>query len=107
NPVLTTIAEDTTNPAGTLVRTFASAAITDPDAGALKGIAVTSASSFYGTWQFSLNGGTTWRSMGNPTNSAALLLPANSSTMVRFIPKADFNGQVHLWYRAWDRTQGT
>src|SRR5205085_8324609 len=26
---------------------------------------------------------------------------------VRFVPKTNFNGNVYLGYRAWDRTQGT
>lgn len=38
-----------------------SGTVSDPDAGALRGIAVTAASDFRGTWQFSLNGGATWQ----------------------------------------------
>ena len=105
SPVLTTIQEDAVNLASTQVSTLVSGAVTDPDAGALRGIAVTSASNFWGTWQFSLNGGTTWQAMNEPTSSAALLLPGWAH--VRFLPKADFNGTVKLYYRAWDQTAGT
>jgi hypothetical protein len=79
-------------------------AVTDPDPGTPRGIAVTSASSFNGTWQFSLDAGNAWQSLGTPTNSAARLLPGNA--YVRFLPKLDFNGTVKLFYRAWDKTEG-
>jgi hypothetical protein len=44
--------------------------------------------------------------MGTVSESAAVLLPSDASTKVRFVPTADFNGTVALYYRAWDRTQG-
>lgn len=106
NPTLTAIPEDATNPTGTLVSNLVAGAITDPDVGALPGIAVVTANNAFGTWQFSLNAGATWQAMGVPTSSAALLLPSNDDTRVRFLPKLDFNGTVRLYYRAWDRTQG-
>jgi hypothetical protein len=106
SPKLTAIAEDNRQSAGTLVSAL-TAGITDADAGALKGIAVTAASDFYGTWQFSLNGGASWQAMGAPTGSAARLLPADSSARIRFQPNLNFNGTVKLYYRAWDRTNGT
>jgi hypothetical protein len=42
--------------------------------------------------------------MGEPTPTAALLLPP--SARVRFRPNADFNGEVQLFYHAWDQTAG-
>lgn len=102
NPALTAIPEDVKTPKSTLVSSLLVGAVTDVDAGALRGIAVTTASSFNGTWQFSLNSGTTWQDMGSVSQTAARLLPG--SARVRFIPKADFNGTVKLYYRAWDQT---
>jgi hypothetical protein len=106
SPKLNTIYEDATNPGGTLISTLLAGAVTDPDAGALSGIAVTSAGSVSGTWQFTLNGGTGWLPVGTPSESAALLLPSNPSTRVRFLPNPNVNGTVGLVYRAWDQTQG-
>jgi hypothetical protein len=105
SPVLTTIKEDALSPASTLVSSLLSGAVTDADANALRGIAVTTASSAVGTWQFSLNGGATWQPMGTPSEADARLLPGWAR--VRLIPKADFNGTVRLYYRAWDQTEGS
>jgi ELWxxDGT repeat protein len=108
NPTLATIVEDASNPQGTLVQNLVANSQTDPDAGAKKGIAVIAAGGLsVGTWQYSLNGGATWKALGVPADTAARLLPADSQTKVRFIPHANFNGQVKLFYRAWDQTQGT
>jgi uncharacterized delta-60 repeat protein len=104
NPVLKTTLEDAPIPAKTLVSTLLVGAVTDPDPGTPRGIAVTSASSFNGAWQFSFDAGASWQSMGTPSNSAARLLPGNY--YVRFVPKLDFNGTVKLFYRAWDKTEG-
>lgn len=102
---LGTIYEDPMHVFGTSISQLVQNAVTDQDAGALKGIAVTAASDMHGTWQYTLNG-MTWQSMGQPTLGAALLLPAEGMTQVRFLPKLNFNGTVKLWYSAWDRTQG-
>jgi hypothetical protein len=106
NPVLTAIDEDDTNSAGTPVANLAGA-ITDPDGpSALKGIAIVAANG-QGRWQFTLDGGNTWVNMSGASETAARLLPANGQlARVRFVPNANFNGDVKLFYRAWDRTQG-
>jgi ELWxxDGT repeat protein len=106
-PTLGTINEDATAPAGVLVQALVNTAQSDADANALKGIAVTSASTTNGVWQYSLDGGSTWRDMGgNVSSTDARLLPATSTARIRFVPKTNFNGAVFLRYRAWDRTQG-
>lgn len=104
SPMLPSLAEDTKFPAGTPVWSLIQGAVSDPDIGAVRGIAVTGASTFHGLWQFKLSGGP-WQAMGEVSSDAALLLPANAQ--VRFIPRSDFHGTVKLWYRAWDQTQGT
>jgi hypothetical protein len=105
NPVLTTVAEDATNPGSTLVASLLTGAVTDPDAAALRGIAVTAAALTNGAWQYSLNGGASWTAMGAVSSTAALLLP--STARIRFLPKLNFAGQVKLYYHAWDQTAGS
>ena len=87
--------------------------ITDPDPGALSGIAVTAVDNTHGTWQFSTDGGTSWNpfanAMGPASNSNAFLLAADVNTYIRFVPGPDFNGTVlpGITFRAWDQTSGT
>lgn len=108
SPTLSTVSEDQSYLAyGTPLQSLVNYAVTDQDSGALKGIAVTAASDANGTWQYTLDGGMSWSVMGQPTSSAARLLPADSGSFVRFLPKANYYGTVKIWYYAWDRTQGT
>jgi hypothetical protein len=100
------VAEDATNPAGTLVSSLL-AGVSDADAGALRGIAVSGVSNSGGRWQYTLDGGSTWSDFGGPTRSTARLLAADSLTRVRFKPDANFNGSSHFWFIAWDQTQGS
>src|SRR5204862_417652 len=86
SPTLTTITEDQTNPSGTLVSTLLSATVSDIDAGAVQGIAITGATSSNGNWQFSIDGGTTYTSFGSYAPGTALLLAATD--LVRFNPNA-------------------
>src|SRR6185503_4967897 len=69
NMSLTAIAEDDTVNAGTLVTDIIASAggdrITDVDAGAVEGIAVTAADTANGSWQFSTNNGTSWTALGS------------------------------------------
>lgn len=104
SPVLRSIPEDVSTPASTLVSTLLRGAVTDANAGDRRGIAVSGASDFFGTWEFTLDNGTTWQAMGGPSGDAARLLP--ETARVRFLPKADFHGDVKLSYRAWDQTAG-
>jgi hypothetical protein len=101
---LTSIPEDLKQPAGDLVSAIVGNTISDPDSGALAGIAIIGATSGHGTWQYSSNGGATWHAFGVVSAHQALLLP--DTDLVRFVPAANFNGVVSLVYRAWDRTAG-
>jgi hypothetical protein len=105
NVTLDAVPEEAQSPPGTLVSALVGG-MTDIDAGALKGIAVTAAATTHGVWQYMLSGGV-WKTMPAVAESNALLLPADSVARVRFLPGVDFNGTVKLWYRAWDRTLGT
>ncbi|WP_254173994.1 DUF4347 domain-containing protein [Planktothrix pseudagardhii] len=102
---LTTINEDPTTNPGTLVSTVLSSGFTDANSDP-SGIAVTSLSNASdGTWQFSNDNGNNWTTFGAVTDSSATLL--SNTALVRFVPNANFNGNVSLTYRGWDGTSGS
>jgi len=109
NTTLTSIAEDVTSAAntGTSVATIASTN-TDPDTGASKGLAITGVNTSDGQWQYTSNGGTSWTTISNVSDSAALLLPgSNSNYKVRFVPVNNFYGSATFTFRAWDESSGS
>ncbi len=107
--VLTTITEDqTTNGGQTVASIIASVSgdrITDVDSGAVEGIAITSLNSGNGTWQYSINNGSSWSDIGTVADSSALLL--RSSDLVRFVPDALNATTGSITFRAWDQTGAT
>jgi ELWxxDGT repeat protein len=102
------IKEDATSNPGTPIWKLL-AGVSDADAGAQRGLAVTYASnSANGTWQYTLNGGQTWVNLGAVSRTAARLIPADgANSRVRFVPAANFNGSVRIGYYAWDQTRGS
>jgi hypothetical protein len=104
---LTPIAEDPATNPGTQVSALLTGHVTDPDGGALSGIAVTAVDNTNGDWQYSIDAGGSWNNLGSPSDTSARLL--RSTDFVRFVPNADFNGTVNngLTFRAWDQTSGT
>lgn len=81
--------------------------ISDPNPGALQGIAINGlVGTTNGTWQYTIDGGTSWSSIGTTGNSNARLLSANASTRVRFVPNTGFTGIAKLAFVAWDQTSG-
>ena len=56
----------------------------------LPGVALTGASNVGGTWQVSTDSGTTWSDTRYSSERAALLLTANATTRVRFLPAVGF-----------------
>jgi hypothetical protein len=114
NMTLSAINEDNVSNNGTLVSGIIASAeppdrITDVDASALEGIAVTGVDNTNGTWQFTIDNGTNWTPFGAPSVTTARLLAANANTRVRFVPASNFNGTVNtgITFRAWDQTSGT
>jgi hypothetical protein len=103
-PALTGITEDETNNAGDLVSAIVGASITDPDSGAVEGIAVTGLSSGNGTWQYSLDDGASWSDVGAVADNSALLLRAIDR--LRFVPDELNADSASVTYRAWDQTSG-
>ncbi len=106
---LTPIDEDPTANPGTLVSALIAGHVTDPDNGAVSGIAVTSVDNTNGTWEYSINGGGTWLAFGFPGTDTARLLAADANSLVRFVPNANWNGTVNngITFRAWDQTSGS
>ncbi|MGH8756514.1 MAG: hypothetical protein ACREU0_12005, partial [Burkholderiales bacterium] len=118
-PVLGAINEDAGAPVGavgTLISALVDFAVpagqvdnvTDPDAGALLGIAVTAADITNGSWFYSTNNGGVWNALGAVTGANARLLAADANTRIYFQPNADFNGTIvnAITFRAWDQTSG-
>ena len=107
NDLLPTM-EDFTTDAGTAVTALLLGQVSDPDPGAVRGIAVTAVDNSNGRWEYSVNGGSAWSVFGNPAPGTARLLAADAATFVRFQPDANWNGTVAngITFRAWDQTAG-
>ncbi|MUH01324.1 DUF4347 domain-containing protein [Scytonema sp. UIC 10036] len=107
---LTAIDEDSAQNSGTLVSTIVNGRISDADSGAQRGIAVIGSHNSNGQWQYSIDNGVNWTGFSTSlSSSSALLLAADSSTKVRFVPKENFTGTIAngITFRAWDRTTGS
>ncbi|HQX52611.1 MAG TPA: DUF4347 domain-containing protein, partial [Planctomycetaceae bacterium] len=120
SPALTSLNEDSGAPSGsvgTLVSSlvdFASPSgqvdnVTDPDSGALLGIAVTAADTTNGSWFYSTNSGTNWNALGAVASNNARLLASDTNTRLYFQPNANYNGTLAsaVTFRAWDQTSGS
>src|SRR5207244_964597 len=79
--------------------------ISDVDAGAVNGIAVTGLTSGTGTWQYSTDNGSSWSAVGSVSDSSALLLRSNDK--LRFIPDGQNATTGSVTFRAWDQTNGS
>ena len=103
---LVSIDEGDTGNAGTLVGTLIAGHVSDVDAGASTGIAVTAADTTQGSWQYSLDAGLSWLPLDVVSDASARLLAADN--LVRFVPSPDWNGTLAsaLTLRAWDQTSG-
>jgi VCBS repeat-containing protein len=82
--------------------------VTDSDAGAVTGIALSGTDTSHGTWYYSLNNGGTWIPVGTVDNTHALLLAADANTRLYFQPNSGFSGSVSnaITFHAWDTTSG-
>jgi hypothetical protein len=99
--------EDDVASAGTPLSVILGAlTITDVDAGAVKGTAITAADTTLGNWQYTINGGANWFGIGAVADATARLLADNPNTRLRFVPGANQNGNASLTLRAWDQTSG-
>ncbi len=108
SPALTVLTGTTAAPTGatgSLVSTLVTG-ISDTDAGASKGIAITGFDSANGTLWYSLNGGSTWTNAGTVSGTSALLLSADADTRLYYQPSStSFAGSAApITFRAWDGT---
>ncbi len=103
SPYLNGITEDELNNGGQTVASFIGSSITDAET-ANPGIAVNAVTNGNGTWQYSINNGATWTSLGAVSNSAALLL--RSTDLLRLVPNGNHATTATLAYRAWDTSGG-
>jgi hypothetical protein len=103
-PVVTfaSILNNNLSPVGTLVSSLLGSAVIDADLGRVTGIAVTGATTIGGTWQYSIDAGSTWSSLTGTSVYAGRLLRSND--LVRFLPNAGFAGSARLSYKAWDQS---
>ncbi len=84
----------------------------------VKGIAITGVNDSNGTWQYSLNSGTTWTNIPvTVAETNALLLQVTSTNRLRFVPNTatyesmtpgalGLLGSASFTFRAWDLTSG-
>jgi VCBS repeat-containing protein len=109
-PSLGAVLEDSTGHTGDSVPAFLASGgggyVTDPDAGAVQGVAVIGVDTANGTWEYSTNGGGSWSSLAGASPGTARLLASAASNRIRFVPNADYNGSATLTVRAWDQTSG-
>jgi hypothetical protein len=104
SPTFTGITEDATTNGGQTVASILGTSVADVDTGALEGIALYGLTSGTGTWQYSLNDGTSWTDVGDVSQDQALLLRA--SDKVRFVPNGENGTTASISYHAWDQTGG-
>ncbi|PWS35170.1 hypothetical protein DFH01_22960 [Falsiroseomonas bella] len=92
----------------TVVESLLSAAnVSDPDAGAVAGIAITGVDTAHGALWYSTNEGASWSAVGAVNDGVALLLAADAR--LYFQAATDFIGTLDaaLSFRIWDQTSGT
>jgi hypothetical protein len=108
-------AKPTDEPAGMLVADLIAGKTTDAD-GDPVGIAITGLDPAntitksvpkFGVWQFSTDGGI-WSPIPTDVSATkALVLSADATTRIRFLPNLRFQGLSHLTFLAWDHTDGS
>lgn len=102
--VLPYVARNSTAPTPIRISTLLGTNVTDSDAGAVQGIAITAIDTAKGAWQYSLNNGKNWYTLSSASNTSALLL--RETDLLRFRPKTNNVGQSSMVFRAWDQTFG-
>ncbi|VEN72825.1 hypothetical protein EPICR_10325 [Candidatus Desulfarcum epimagneticum] len=100
-PDFSPIPEDERDSAGDMVSRFLQGA-SDPEGDEI-GMAVISAKSDGGRWEYRRPGGD-WTAFVSAGETNARLLEPTAG--IRFVPSADWNGTAQIAFRAWDQTKG-
>ncbi|MEG4969991.1 DUF4347 domain-containing protein, partial [Microcoleus sp. B6-A1] len=89
----------------TIITNLGGTGITEPNASLLRGIALTGLDTANGTWQYTINGGTTWTNAPAVSPTSALPLASNANTRLRFVPNPGYSGTVTnaITFAAWDQ----
>lgn len=106
---LSTIAEDNTTSAGDTILSLITAlgsAYTPANSADSKGLAIYSAPTTNGAWQYSTNSGTSWTALPALTGTSHFVLSGLASNKIRFVPTTNYNGNTTLQFRAWDVKTG-
>jgi hypothetical protein len=106
---LTATDEDHTS-AAVSVSTIVGSTITDPDPGALQGVAIDGVThsgpgSGSGTWEYSIDAGNSWNPFPSVSSTNALLLRGDD--MVRYVGDGHDGETASFTYHAWDQTGTT
>ncbi|MEB3356695.1 MAG: Ig-like domain-containing protein [Synechococcales bacterium] len=109
---LNAIDEDTTNPSGEAITALFDGpfnGFSDPDPNpSMSGLAIAgnfANAATEGTWQYSTDNGSAWHNVGTVSNSSALVLANTATTLLRFVPVAEYSGTPgQLSVRALDNT---
>ncbi len=110
-PTLTAINQDDSSNNGTLISDIIAALggtkITDINASAFQGIAITGLNTSNGSWEYTTDG-TTWNAFTASVTSARLLA-SDASTRIRFVPNSGYTGTLTnaITFAAWDQIIGT
>jgi len=104
-PEMAGLTDDDTDNSGTPVSEILADFVTDVGNGALEGMAIYSADSGNGEWQYSTDHGDTYESMGSVSQTDAILLGADDS--IRFVPDGSGADEASFSFHAWDQTSGT
>ncbi len=99
------IYEDSFDNEGTSVYDIANELIVDDDNEYMninKGIAVIDVESNNGYWEYQTASSNEWKLIQNVTITSALLLNVSDTSLIRFVPNEDFNGNSSLSFVAWD-----
>lgn len=105
SPALTGINEDAIANGGQTLASLLGSSVSDVDNGAQQGVAITGLNSGNGTWEYSINGGSTWIAVGTVAGNSALLL--RDTDYIRFRPDGKNGTAASFTYKAWDRTSGS
>jgi hypothetical protein len=106
---LTTIQEDNLGSAGDTIISMVNllgSAYTAANESDVKGIAIFNAPSTNGSWQYSINNGSSWTNIPTLTESQHFVIKGISTNKIRFVPSANYNGTEILEFRGWDTKSG-